>query len=354
MTLLLISVGTVILISALCSLLEAVLYSVPSTQIETMVQDGQKAGRILQKLRDSDYVDRPISAILSLNTIANTGGATLAGVAFVSVYQDIPEGYFTVFITLAVLLFSEVIPKTIGVVYSRPIARFIAYPLLWLTWTFTPLIALCRIGTRIVSKDRADHIVTGEEVMSLTRLSHRSGGIEIEEARVIENILSLKEKTANEVMTPRTVVFSLSDKLTVSEANEEAGIWPHSRVPVYADDFEDIVGIVMRSDVLRALAEGRGHVTLSDLMQDVHFVAEATTLDRTLEMFLERRKHLSVVIDEYGGLSGVLTLEDILEEILGREIVDESDEVADMRELARRRRQELMREREMPPDSNES
>ena len=349
MVLLLASVSAVLFISAICSLFEAVLYSVPSSHVEAMAHQGRSAGRILQKLRDTRYVDRPISAILSLNTLANTGGATLAGIAFVQVYHDVPEGYFTLFITMAVLIFSEVIPKTIGVVYSRPISGYIARPLLILTWVMMPLIVLCRVATKAVSKGRDQDDVSGDDLVVMARLSLRTGAIDHNEAGVIQNIVLLKSRTAHDVMTPRTVVFSLSDKLTIGEASEQAGSWPHSRVPVYEDDFEDIVGIVIRRDALHAIAGDREDTRLSEIMRPVHFVSESTSLDRILQMFLERRQHLFVVIDEYGGLSGVITLEDILEEILGHEIVDEFDEVADMRELARRRRQQVTRPYQHPP-----
>ena len=166
--------------------------------------------------------------------------------------------------------------------------------------------------------------------------------IDADEALVVQNILSLKSRVVREVMTPRNVVFALSDELTVAEAYKETGIWPHSRVPVYNKDFEDIVGIVIRRDVLSALASGRTDVRLSELMRPVHFVVETSSLDLILKMFLERRHHLFAVIDEYGGFAGILTLEDVLEEILGQEIVDELDQVDDLRELARKRRQQTL------------
>ena len=343
MTELILAVSAVIVISALCSLFEAVLYSVPFSHIESLAQAGRTSGQILRKLRQSEYVDRPISAILSLNTIANTGGAFIAGVAFINVFGPQWEIHFTLAITLSVLFFSEVLPKTVGVVYSRPLSALIARPLLLLIWTFAPLVVLLRLVTRVVSRGEADDAISGEELISLARAGHRAGVIKADEARVIQNILSLKSKTARDVMTPRTVVFALSDQLSVEQAHKETGIWAHSRVPVYEKEFEDIVGIVLRRDALSARAEGRGNVKLSELMRPVHFVAESTTLDRILKMFLERRQHLFAVIDEFGGLAGVLTLEDVQEAILGLEIVDEFDQITDMRELARRRRRQTLR-----------
>jgi CBS domain containing-hemolysin-like protein len=336
-----VAVGAVIIVSAMCSLFEAVLLSTPISHIETMAQEGKAPGRIFRSLRQD--VDRPLSAILSLNTIANTGGAAIAGAAFVKVFGEHFEVHFTVMITLSVLFFSEVVPKTVGAVHNRPLSGVIARPLLALVFAFRPLIAVCRLLTRTVAGGRAYQAVSEDELISLARMGQRTGSIESVEARVIQNILSLKSKTAREVMTPRTVVFSLSESQTVQETL--TSVWRHSRVPVYASDFEDIVGIVLRSRALEALAKGEGDKVLSTLMRPVHFVVESTTLDRILQMFLDRREHLFVVIDEYGGLAGVLTLEDVLEEIIGRQIMDESDQVADLRELAHRRRQETLRRR---------
>ncbi len=337
---LVIAVCTVILVSAMCSLFEAVLYAVPVSYVESLAQKGALSGRILKDLRLRN-VDRPISAILSLNTIANTGGAFVAGAAFIKVFGGQWEHYFTIFITLSVLLLSEVIPKTVGVVYSRSLASLIAIPLQCLVWLLYPLVDMCRLVTRAFAKGRSSQDVSEDEIAAMARMGRQTGAIQPDEARVMQNILSLKRKTARNVMTPRTVVFALSADLTVEQAQKEAGTWQHSRVPVYENEFEDVIGVVMRRDALNAMAEGQGQQPISKLMRPVHFVAETVSLDRVLEMFLERRQHLFVVIDEYGGLAGILTLEDVLEEILGREIVDESDTVTDMRELARRRRRQV-------------
>ena len=337
---LLVAVGIVIVVSAMCSLFEAVLLSTPMSHVETMAREGRASGRIFRGLRQD--VDRPLSAILSLNTIANTGGAAIAGAAFVKVFGEHFEVQFTVVITLCVLFFSEVVPKTVGAVHCRLLAGPIARPLQVLVFVLRPLVAVCRLLTRAVARG-GDESVSEEELVSLARMGQREGSIESEEARVIQNILSLKSKSAKDVMTPRTVVFSLSEEMTVEQALDP--MWKHSRVPVYSSDHEDLVGIVLRSRAQEALAEGLGDQPLSKLMRPVHFVVDSATLDSILEMFLERREHMFAVIEEYGGLAGVLTLEDVLEEILGQEIVDEVDQVTDMRELARKRRQETLRKR---------
>jgi CBS domain containing-hemolysin-like protein len=337
---LLVAAGIVIVVSAMCSLFEAVLLSTPMSHVETMAREGRASGRIFRGLRQN--VDRPLSAILSLNTIANTGGAAVAGAAFVKAYGEQFEVYFTVVITLCVLFFSEVVPKTVGAVHYRFFAGLIARPLQVLVLVFRPLIVVCRLLTGVVSRS-ASQPVSEEELVSLAQIGLREGSIESGEARVIQNILALKSKTVKDAMTPRTVVFSLSEEETVQEAI--GSMWQHSRVPVYATDFEDVVGIVLRSQALEAIGQGHGEQKLSSLMREVHFVVESATLDQILPMFLERKEHMFVAVDEYGGMAGVVTLEDVMEEILGRQIVDESDQVTDLRELARSRRQETLRKR---------
>ena len=336
MTELILAAGLAIIVSGMCSLFEAVLYSVPVSLIEAQAQAGKSSGRIFKKLRKE--IDRPISAILSLNTIANTAGATIAGSAVAATFGHEWVSYFSAFFTLSILLFSEVLPKTIGVVYSMRLSPLIARPLQWLVWLLTPMVWLCHFVTRLVAREKIIHRVSAEEIITMAKLGRLSGEIEPDEENVIRNILSLENKIAKDIMTPRTVIFSLSEHLTLEEAWERGGMWPHNRVPVYDETPEDIVGIVQRREVLSALAQDKHQLRLSNLMKPVHFCAESIPLDKLLVEFLERRQHLFVVIDEFGGLAGVVTLEDVLEEILGKEIVDESDQVIDMREMARRRK----------------
>ena len=332
---LILAVGLAIFISAVCSLFEAVLYSVPLRQVEAMIQGGKFGGRTFRHLRRN--VERPIAAILSLNTIANTAGAAFAGAAATAVFGHQWLGYFSAVFTLAILVFSEIIPKTAGVVYGRSLAGPVAYALKGLVWTMTPVIWLMGRITRLIGRGSGNEAVTSEEIQVMARLSRRTGGIKIFQEQAIERVLTLQEKTAKEVMTPRTVIFSLNQRLKLSDAVKAAGRWEHSRIPVFDQSPEDVVGIVHTKDVLVALAKDRTDDHLKNLMRPIHFVAETAPLNMVLGEFLERKQHLFAVIDEYGGLAGLISLEDILEEILGREIVDESDEVADKQELARER-----------------
>jgi CBS domain containing-hemolysin-like protein len=339
--LLLLVVGVVIVTSALCSLFEAVLYSVPLSHIENLAQAGRGSGRVLQQMRKR--VDRPIAAILSLNTISNTAGAALSGALFSSIYGRHHLVFFSAAFTVAILVVAEVIPKTVGVVFNRPLSRVIAYPLQVLQWAFTPVIWLLQLVTRTISRRQDSHAVTDEEFMVLVGLGLRSGDLQAHEANVIRNILGLERRTAHEVMTPRTVVLAMPQSFTVEEARREKKLLNYSRIPVYTEDIDDVVGVVHRREVLGAVADNRLGVRLEELMHPVEFVLESTPLDHLLRQFLDRRQHMVVVIDEYGGLSGVVTLEDVLEEILGKEIVDEFDQVTDLRELAHKRRRATMR-----------
>ena len=341
---LIIAVSFALFISAGCSLFESVLYSLPARHIEAMFKAGKPTGKIFKEMRGN--VERPIVAILSLNTIAHTAGAAIAGAAASMVFGSEWLGYFSAVFTLAILVFSEIVPKTAGVVYGRSLAPLIAYPLKGLVWSMTPAIWLSSLITRMITRNKAEEDITAEEIRAMAHSSLRTGGIKPYQDRAIENILTLQNKTVKEAMTPRTVIFSLSEHLTLEETSKLTTKWEHSRFPVYDENTEDIVGIVLTKEFLMALSEGRKDMPLTDLMMPVHFVVETARLNQVLTEFLQLREHLFVVLDEYGGLSGLISLEDILEEILGREIVDESDEVDDKRSLARQRRKMIIRNSE--------
>jgi CBS domain containing-hemolysin-like protein len=331
------AVGAAVSISAMCSLFEAVLYSVPLAHIENLAESGSVPGRIMRRLRQN--VDEPIAAILSLNTIANTAGASVAGALAGKVFDDATVGIFSAAFTLAILMFSEVIPKTAGVIYSRGLALVIARPLLGMVYFFSPLIWLTGNVTKLMTRGREDSDVSDEEILVMARLGLKSGALNAGQAQVIENILSLEGKTARDIMTPRTVVYSLNAGLTIREVRETEETFDHSRLPVFDKDGDDVIGMVHRRDVLTAMAQDQWDRRLDEMMRPVDFVADSLSVDRLLRRFQETGQHLVMVIDEYGGLAGLVTLEDVLEEILGTEIVDEFDPAIDMRELAHRRRQ---------------
>lgn len=323
-------------ISFCCSLCEAIIYSLSASQVEMLRKSGHQSATLLNIMRSD--INKPITAILTLNTIANTVGPTFAGVTAAALLGEENIIFFSIFFTAAILLFSEIIPKTIGVTYAYKLAPYIARPLFVIVTLLTPLIWLCRMITRLIPQNKEGGQVSAEELRTIAALSLKSGQIESDQEKVINNILELGNKAVRQVMTPRPVTFSLEQNLTVAEAMElENMLRRHSRIPLYENNLNDIVGIILYKDILLAAAEQKQALPLSALMNPVHFVAETAPLNRVLMDFFERHQHLFVVVDEYGAMTGVISLEDILEEIIGREIMDESDKAKNMRELARKK-----------------
>lgn len=340
LTVLILSVSFAIIISAFCSILEAALYSLQLGHIELLRHKNPQAARTLKKLKKN--IDEPITAILTLNTIANTFGAAVSGAAAASVFGENKLIWFSIFFTLAILIFSEILPKTVGVVYNNRLAPYLATPLLFMIFILRPFIWLCQAVTKLIPGTGSIHHVSAEEIQAIAMISRKSGHIRAEQEQVITNILSLGDRTVRQVMTPRTVTFSLDKDMTVKEAAELKDKWKiHSRAPVYSGDPDNVVGITLNRDVYMAAADNRQQLKLSQIMHSAHFVPETAPLNRILFDFFERHQHLFIVVDEYGSVTGVVSLEDIIEEIVGHEIMDESDKTKDMRELARVRKKRL-------------
>jgi CBS domain containing-hemolysin-like protein len=338
---LILAVALAVGVSAFCSVSEAVFYTFSWSRIEQLRRQGKKSGEVLYNLRRD--VDKPISAILTLNTVAHTVGAAIAGAAWATVFGHDSLVWFSLVFTAVILLFSEILPKTFGVVYNQQLAPLLSKPLWLLVQALTPIIWVCGWMARLVSRGKSEPETTEEDIRALVSLTRKAGVIKPYEEMSIRNILSLDQKTVEEIMTPRTVVFTLPAALSVAEARRLHSAWPHSRIPVYeGEDPEDLVGVVFRRKVFEALANDQDELRLADIMAPVKFVPENLSLDKLLVKLLGTRIHFYVVLDEYGGVAGVVTLEDVLEEILGREIVDDTDQVVDMREFARKQREALI------------
>lgn len=330
-----ISVSLAITVSALCSVCEAVLYSISASQVEMLKRSGTPSARHLQELKSD--IEEPITAILTLNTIANTIGASVAGAAAAKLFGDENIFLFSGIFTLSILIFSEILPKTIGVTYAYRLAPGITYPLRAMIFMLKPIVWLCRSITKLLPQ-KAEDTISAEEIQTIAALSRESGDIEENEERVISNIIDLKRKIVREVMTPRTVTFSMSEHISVNSAMTMlTKLGSHSRIPIYNSEPNNVTGIVLRKDLLQAAATGNTTKKLTTFKHPAHFVPETAPLNRILVDFFDRRQHLFIVVDEYGTMTGIISMEDVLEEIVGREIVDESDKTKDMRELARSR-----------------
>ncbi|MFO7605072.1 MAG: hemolysin family protein [Desulfurivibrionaceae bacterium] len=339
LTQLIFAVGLAVTISAICSILEAVLYSVPNSYLEMLQNRGAPSAPVIKNLKKN--IHRPITAILTLNTIANTMGAAVAGAAAAAVFGEHNLFWFSVVFTLTILIFSEILPKTIGVAYCRQLTPWIATPLRILVILLKPVIFFCQSVTRLIPRHSEESLASAEEVMAIAAMGRRSGQIDPQEEEVITNILNLKNIYVRDVMTPRTVTFTLDEQMTVGEAVLDKDQWNlHSRIPIYRSEPDNISGIVLRNDILSTAADEMDALTISVLARPVHFVPETAPLSRMLVDFIQKKQHLFVVVDEYGSMTGIISMEDLIEEIFGQEIMDESDQIKDMRALAKMRRKE--------------
>lgn len=321
-----------IALSALCSMLEATLLSTPLSYITGLEEQGVKGAARLKKLKQN--TDRPISAILCLNTIANTVGASIVGSLVYEVYGDALVGAFSTVFTLAILFFSEIIPKTIGTSYWRKLAIpassiisgmiFISYPLVWILEKFTKLIS-----------SRSEQVsVSREDISAMVSVATEEEEIEKEEKKMIQNILKLDEVTAHEIMTPSVVVEMVPGSMTIREFYESENT--HSRILIYDEDNDEYVtGYVLRQEVLEKMAEDKFNTTLEEIIRPIMTFGEEESVSDIWEKLIEKKEHISAILDEYGSLRGIVTMEDVIETMLGHEIVDEKDEVVDMQEYAK-------------------
>jgi len=324
----LISIG----LSALCSTLEATLLSTPLSYITGLEEQGVKGATRLKRLKQNS--DRPISAILCLNTIANTVGASIVGSLVYEVYGDALVGVFSTVFTLAILIFSEIIPKTIGTSYWRTLALpasviinamiFISFPLVWVLEKMQ----------RLISSRSTQVSVSREDISAMVSVATEEDVIEKEEKKMIQNLLKLDEVTAHEIMTPSAVVEMAEADMTIREFYESDNT--HSRILVYdPDNDEYVMGYVLRQTVLEKMAEDRFDMPLKDIIRPILTFSEEDSVSDIWEKLLEKKEHISVIIDEYGSMRGIVTMEDVIETMLGQEIVDETDEVVDMQEYAK-------------------
>ncbi len=311
--------------------------STPVSHIELLVQDGSKAGLIMQGLRQN--VEHPISAILTLNTIAHTVGAAGAGAEATAIFGDQFLGIISAVLTLLILVFSEIIPKTLGAVYAKPLTPFTAYSLRALLWVLKPAVFAFEFVTRSLRPSEEAPTVTRSELQVMARISAEEGGIQERENRIVSNLLQLAEVQVETIMTPRTVVLMFQQGQTVRQVMQLYKFLPFSRIPVYGDSADDIKGYVLRHEIYRRAAADEHEVPMAQITRPLDVVPETNSVAQVLDEFIAKQDHIFLVIDEYGGTAGLITLEDTVETLLGIEILDESDRVADLRQLARQRYQ---------------
>lgn len=328
-----------LIVSSICSVLEATILSTPITFINTLEQQGAKGAARLKKLKTD--IDRPISAILIVNTIANTVGASLVGAEAAKLFQSTGVGVISGLFTFLILVFSEIIPKTIGSNYWRNLAVpasaviqgmiYITYPIVWLVEKFTHLLT-----------DDSAPSVSREEVVAMVSTGAEEGVLEKEENKMIQNLLKLDDVTAHEIMTPSSVVTMAESSQTIREFYNSDDFAKFSRIPLYEEENDDyITGYVLKQEILEKLAQDKFNIKLKDLARPILSFNEDESVSNIWEKLLEKKEHISVIIDEYGSMRGIVTMEDVIETMLGFEIVDEKDEVVDMQELAKEQWQQV-------------
>ncbi|MFN3192814.1 MAG: hemolysin family protein [Aureliella sp.] len=339
-TMLAIYFSLAILVSFACSIFEAVLLSVSQPFIATLKKSSPEMGQRWDALKSQ--IDGPLTSILTLNTIAHTVGSIgvgkeVAGLASDSDYSGWINGLAAALMTFAVLLLSEIIPKTIGARYWRKLAPLVGFLLEKLTWLMTPFVWFIRL---FGGSGHGESEFSREELTVMADIGRKEGKLHDDEARVLKNLLYLKDNHARDVMTPRVVVFSLAETTSVGDFVTQYETSPFSRIPLYRDKPDNVTGFVLRDDLLLAAAKDQHKQTLGEYCRPIHAIPETMRLTGTFQRMIENRDHIALVVDEYGGLAGLITLEDIVETLLGLEIVDEADTREDMQQFARLRWEE--------------
>lgn len=342
-----------IFFSFLCSILEAVLLSITPTFINIKKQEKKPYAENLEILKKD--VDKPLIAILTLNTIAHTVGAILVGVqakvAYAEIYgtstrkifginfsEDLMVGVVSTVMTILILVTSEIIPKTIGATYWKQLAHFtssalnvLIFPLKW-----TGILWLLQLTTRLIGGKGHGSVLNRESFIAMTDMAHEEGVFQESESKVIKNLLNFKDIRAKDVMTPRTVMTTEIETMTIAEFFDKNHNIRFSRIPVFTDTPDNITGLVLKDDVFKEMAFDNGHKKLTDVKRNIIIVNRDMPIPKLFEELVDNKNHMALVVDEYGSVGGLVTMEDVIETLLGLEIMDESDNVADLQLLARK------------------
>lgn len=332
MVLLLVYLFIALFTSALCSIMEAVLLSTPLSFLRAKANKGDSNAKIFLGLKKD--IDKPLSAILSLNTVAHTVGAAGVGAQATIVFGDAYFGVVSAVLTLLILVFTEIIPKTLGANYSRELMGVTARIIKVMIFITYPLVFLSAILTRLLARKDKKLSTSREEISALASLGTTEGIFGEKENKIIQNLIRLKSIKISEIMTPRTVAVVADEEMMLKDFMENKEFTHFSRIPVYNTTRDNITGFVFRSDVFEQLAKDRFDLKLIDLRNEVLQFSGETTLFIAWEELIKGRQQISIITNEYGGMDGIATLEDIIETLLGFEIVDEKDKVEDMQQYA--------------------
>ena len=332
MALLLVFLLGALIVSFLCSILEATLMSTPLSYITLREEEGYRhAARMKHYKQDPS---RAIAAILSLNTIANTIGAAGVGRQAQLLFGSAWFGLVSAVMTVLILIFAEIIPKTIGTTHWKSLMGFAAVMIRALIVCLWPIVVSVEFIQKLITPKNSDNSISREEVGAMADVAEESGELDEDENEIIQNLINIDEITAAETMTPRVVAAIAPESMTIKAFYKDRRYFHHSRIPVYADNDEYITGYILRMDALQLMAEDKYDKTLGDIRRNVDSFQEETPIDEIWDKMLEKKEQIAIIINEYGSFQGIVTMEDIIEMVLGDEIVDERDAVVDMQQLA--------------------
>ncbi len=319
-------------VSFLCSLLESIILSITHSHVAVLAKTGSKSSRLLENMKEN--INKPLAAILTVNTVANVVGAAGVGAQAMKLFGSEWVAILTGLLTLCILIFSEIIPKTLGTVYWRSLAGPAVYMITGLIYMTYPFVFLSNYFSKIFTSANHQQKVSRQEVVAMAEMGEDEGSIREKESDIIENLFNLNDVVAEDVMTPRSVIFALQKDSTVGDVVGEHTPIAFSRIPIFDKDMDDILGFVHRYDLVNKQAEDQFHIQMKDILEPIHMVKQEDSIASILDEFVRRRQQIFMVIDEFGTTTGLITLEDAIETLLGVEIVDEHDSVVDMRKLA--------------------
>jgi CBS domain containing-hemolysin-like protein len=334
-----------LIFSFLCSIAEAVLLSVTPSFIESRQKSHPGEAALLKKLKLQN-IDRSLAAILTLNTIAHTVGAIGSGAKATSVFGSAWFGVFSAVMTLMILFLSEIVPKTLGALFWKQLAGVTALFVQFLIFSLYPVVWVSEKLTTLISRNKEAHLFNRDELLALTRLGEKGGNVANREARILTNLLGLGQRKTTDIMTPRTVLHALPESMSIDDSLDIVVEKKFSRIPIYGESIDQITGFVLRDDILECNTQSEdSKQTLESLKRDILIVPESKDLLSLLERLILDNRHIAVVVDEFGGTDGIVTLEDLIETLFGAEIMDEMDTVEDMRKLASDQQQNKETER---------
>jgi CBS domain containing-hemolysin-like protein len=341
---LIITILAVIIISAICSGTEAALLSVSILKIKQLATGTSKSSATAL-LKIKEKINRPLTTIVILNNVANIGGSMMVGEKAISIFGSKWVGLFSALLTFLIIIFGEIIPKTTGENYSLKVSLFCAKPILLLTKLFMPLVWIIEIITLKIINSQIKFTTNENEIKAMAHIGHEEGVIEKKESEMIHRIFELNDVTAEKIMTPRVAITYIQIDKNLEDIKDFIMKSQHSRIIVIKADKDEVEGIVFKDELLTAIIKGEGNKPVSNFIHEANFVIEAMKVNQLLAHFRETRQHIAIVVDEYGGISGVVTLEDVVEELTG-EIVDETDTVIDMQDFAKRQKKTLPKYRQ--------